>query len=138
VAELYFEGIVCKHLDSPYKPGVRSPHWIKTPLRRRNEFVIGGWLPGRGANRHTVGAVLVGVYNSAGRLQFCGVVSAGLGAVQALSPCGAGLVDVAARSPTLQVKCVQMSARNIAYARPSRGAGAGGTPCRALTSTYVA
>ena len=62
VAELNLEGIVCKHLDSPYKPGIRSPRWIKTPLRRRSEFVIGGWLPALGPNRHGVGALLSGAH----------------------------------------------------------------------------
>ena len=31
VAEVNLEGIVCKQLDSPYKPGIRSPDWIKIP-----------------------------------------------------------------------------------------------------------
>jgi bifunctional non-homologous end joining protein LigD len=76
-AELNLEGIVCKHLDSPYKPGVRSPYWIKTPLRRRSEFVIGGWLPGFGPNRHTIGGLLLGAHCPDGLLQFCGVVGTG-------------------------------------------------------------
>jgi bifunctional non-homologous end joining protein LigD len=79
-AELNLEGIVCKHLDSPYMPGQRSRDWIKTPLRQRGEFVVGGWLPGIGANRHNVAAVLVGAHNAEGRLQFCGVVGAGMSA----------------------------------------------------------
>lgn len=78
VAELNLEGIVCKQLDSPYRPGMRSPHWIKTPLRRRSEFIIGGWLPGMSVNRHTVGGLLVGAHCPDGLLQFCGVVGAGL------------------------------------------------------------
>lgn len=49
------------------------------PLRKRSEFVIGGWLPGVGVNRHTVGAVLVGAYAADGGLTFCGTVGAGLG-----------------------------------------------------------
>jgi bifunctional non-homologous end joining protein LigD len=80
VAELNLEGIVCKRLDSPYKPGVRSPYWIKTPLRRRSEFVIGGWLPGLGPNRHTIGGLLVGAHCRDGLLHFCGVVGTGFSA----------------------------------------------------------
>ncbi|RDH80174.1 hypothetical protein DVS77_04125 [Mycolicibacterium moriokaense] len=90
-AELGLEGIVCKHLDSRYSPGSWSRDWIKTPHRRRSEFVIGGWLPGKGPNRHTVGALFVGA--TAGKqLHFCGVVGAGLGTgerrrlMQALKP----------------------------------------------------
>lgn len=40
--------------------------------------MIGGWLPGTGPNRHTVGALLVGAYSTDGSLMFCGVVGAGL------------------------------------------------------------
>src|SRR5215208_1787374 len=81
-AELGLEGIVCKHLDSRYTPGIRSRDWIKTPHRKRSEFIIGGWLPGMGVNRHTVGAVVVGAYAPDGRLRFGGVVGAGLGAAE--------------------------------------------------------
>lgn len=76
-AEVGLEGIVCKHLDSRYTLGLRSRDWIKTPHRKRSEFVIGGWLPGMGPNTRTVGALLVGAYTD-GRLVFCGVVGAGL------------------------------------------------------------
>ena len=77
-ADLQLEGIVTKHLASPYTPGLRSRDWIKTPHRKRSEFIIGGWLPGAGVNRNTVGALLVGAHNADGELQFCGLVGAGL------------------------------------------------------------
>ena len=77
-AELRLEGIVCKRLDSDYTPGLRSRHWIKTPHRIRGDFVIGGWLPGAGVNRHTVGALLVGAYGTEGLLHYCGMAAAGL------------------------------------------------------------
>lgn len=80
-AELGLEGIVCKHLDSRYSPGLRSRDWIKTPHRQRSEFVIGGWLPGLGPNRHTIGALLVGAHTD-DQLHFCGVVGAGLGTTE--------------------------------------------------------
>ncbi|MGZ4585850.1 MAG: ATP-dependent DNA ligase [Mycobacterium sp.] len=81
-AELGLEGIVCKRLDSPYLAGRRSAHWIKTPLRRRSPFVIGGWLPGIGANHQSVGALLVGAHGADGQLHFCGVVGAGISGAQ--------------------------------------------------------
>ncbi|MFI5510916.1 hypothetical protein ACIA48_25920 [Mycobacterium sp. NPDC051804] len=83
-AELGFEGIVSKHLDSIYTPGVRSRDWVKTCHRQRASFVIGGWLPGMGVNRNTVGALLVGAFTPAGQLKFCGVVGAGLSALARL------------------------------------------------------
>jgi bifunctional non-homologous end joining protein LigD len=81
-AELGLEDIVCKHLDSTYTPGLRSRDWIKTPHRIRGDFVIGGWLPGVGVNRHTVRARLVGGYTTEGRLRYCGAVGAGLSAAE--------------------------------------------------------
>ncbi|OBH88860.1 hypothetical protein A5678_00870 [Mycobacterium sp. E2733] len=81
-AELGLEGIVCKHLDSVYTPRVRSRDWIKTPHRKRGDFIVGGWVPGVGVNWQTVSALLVGAYTSQGRLQFCGVVGTGLSAAE--------------------------------------------------------
>ncbi|HET9117781.1 MAG TPA: hypothetical protein VFN75_06875 [Pseudonocardiaceae bacterium] len=69
-----------KRLDSPYLAGRRSALWIKTPLRRRHPFVIGGWLPS--ANHHGVGALLVGAHDADGHLQSCGVVGAGISGAQ--------------------------------------------------------
>uniref|UniRef100_UPI0032B12F58 ATP-dependent DNA ligase n=1 Tax=uncultured Mycolicibacterium sp. TaxID=2320817 RepID=UPI0032B12F58 len=79
-ADLGLEGIVCKRLDSLYTPGLRSRDWVKTCHRQRGEFIIGGWLPGAGVNRNTVGALLVGAHDECGRLVFCGSVGAGLSA----------------------------------------------------------
>lgn len=37
------EGIVSKKIDSTYNEGERGNNWLKTPTRKRQEFVIGGW-----------------------------------------------------------------------------------------------
>ena len=58
------EGVVAKRLDSPYEPGARSGAWRKIKLQRRQELVIGGWSPGRGARSGRIGALLVGVYDA--------------------------------------------------------------------------
>jgi bifunctional non-homologous end joining protein LigD len=62
--DLNLEGVVAKRLDSPYLPGVRSPHWVKVRNRNRQEFVVGGWTPGEGSRGGTVGSLLLGVYGS--------------------------------------------------------------------------
>jgi len=54
------EGVVAKQLRSRYQSGRRSRSWIKTPLRRSIEVVIGGWTPGQGRRAGTVGALLLG------------------------------------------------------------------------------
>ncbi|MGH2992843.1 MAG: non-homologous end-joining DNA ligase [Solirubrobacterales bacterium] len=58
------EGVVAKRLDSPYRPGGRTGEWIKVRNWRRQEFVIGGWMPGEGGRGGRVGSLLVGYYDS--------------------------------------------------------------------------
>jgi bifunctional non-homologous end joining protein LigD len=57
------EGIVSKRADSPYRPGKRTGEWIKTRVWKRQEFVIGGYIPGEGSRAKRVGSVLVGYYD---------------------------------------------------------------------------
>jgi bifunctional non-homologous end joining protein LigD len=58
------EGVVAKRLDSPYRPGRRSGEWIKVRNWRRQEFVIGGFMPGEGGRSGRVGSLLVGYHDS--------------------------------------------------------------------------
>jgi bifunctional non-homologous end joining protein LigD len=37
------EGVVAKLKESTYNQGERGSNWLKTPTRKRQEFVIGGW-----------------------------------------------------------------------------------------------
>ncbi|MFT7601338.1 MAG: bifunctional non-homologous end joining protein LigD [Acidimicrobiales bacterium] len=71
------EGVVAKRLDSPYRPGRRSPDWIKVKVRKRQEFVVGGWLEGSGGLAGSIGSLIVGVYDD-GRLLPAGSVGSGL------------------------------------------------------------
>jgi bifunctional non-homologous end joining protein LigD len=61
-AEQRLEGVVAKRLDSPYRPGRRTDEWLKVKNVNRQELVIGGWLPGKGARAGRLGALLVGYY----------------------------------------------------------------------------
>lgn len=70
------EGVVAKRAGSRYEPGKRSRSWIKTPLRRTTEAVIGGWAPGQGRRAATIGALLLGVPTKDG-LGFIGNVGTG-------------------------------------------------------------
>ena len=58
------EGVVAKRLDSPYRPGRRSDDWVKIRTRRRQELVIGGYMPGEGGGRGRVGSLLVGYWDA--------------------------------------------------------------------------
>ena len=72
------EGIVSKRTGSIYRPGVRSPDWLKSPHRGSTSVVIGGWRPeSTGTVQDRLGAVLVGVPGPGG-LRFLGRVGAGL------------------------------------------------------------
>jgi bifunctional non-homologous end joining protein LigD len=57
------EGVVSKRTDSPYRPGKRTGEWTKTRVWKRQEFVIGGYIPGEGSRAKRVGSVLVGYYD---------------------------------------------------------------------------
>jgi bifunctional non-homologous end joining protein LigD len=78
-AERQLEGIVLKRLDSRYAPGKRTGSWLKVKNLGRQEFVIGGWLPGEGRRRGTLGALLLGYHDpdGAGELRYAGKVGTG-------------------------------------------------------------
>ena len=61
--KLGLEGIIVKKLDSPYQAGKRTGAWLKIKNQRRQELVIGGWVPGQGARQGSIGALLTGCYN---------------------------------------------------------------------------
>jgi len=75
---LGLEGIVVKDPASTYRPGVRSPSWLKVKHVRTQEVVIGGMRPGRGGRAAKIGSLLVGVPTAEG-LHYCGRVGSGLG-----------------------------------------------------------
>jgi bifunctional non-homologous end joining protein LigD len=63
------EGIVAKRRDSPYRPGERENNWLKTPTRRRQECVIGGWA--ESDKQRSFKSLLFGAYNK-GKLEWIG------------------------------------------------------------------
>jgi bifunctional non-homologous end joining protein LigD len=69
------EGIVSKLREAHYEP-TRSRSWLKVKCLRRQEFVIGGYTDPEGS-RVGLGALLVGVHDPEGRLQFAGKVGTG-------------------------------------------------------------
>jgi bifunctional non-homologous end joining protein LigD len=64
VRERRLEGIVAKRLDSPYRPGRRSSDWIKVKVRRTQDVLIGGYMPGEGGRAGRVGSLLVGYWDA--------------------------------------------------------------------------
>jgi bifunctional non-homologous end joining protein LigD len=76
--DMALEGIIGKRRDSGYLSG-RSSTWIKLKCRRRQEFVIGGYSEPSGS-RAAFGALLLGVYDGKGKLQYAGRVGTGFDA----------------------------------------------------------
>jgi bifunctional non-homologous end joining protein LigD len=77
------EGVVAKRLDSSYEPGKRNGAWLKIKNTRRQELVIGGWLPGEGRRQGRIGALLMGYYDHeppTPELRFAGKVGTGFDA----------------------------------------------------------
>jgi len=70
------EGVVSKRLSSRYRPGRRSPDWLKFPHRESRSVVIGGWRLETDSDRR-LGAVLVGRPTADG-LGYLGRVGSGL------------------------------------------------------------
>lgn len=75
-AERGLEGVVAKRESSVYRPGRRSPDWVKVAHRHAQSCVVGGWRPERGHGGR-IGALLLGVPGPDG-LAFAGRVGSGL------------------------------------------------------------
>lgn len=67
------EGVVAKHVQSPYVPGQRSPFWLKVKAVKSDDFVVIGWT---GASQKPFDALVVG-FHEEGRLLPCGTVGGG-------------------------------------------------------------
>lgn len=74
-----WEGIVAKRLTSPYRPGERTPEWVKLKCKRRQEFVVIGWRsdPLKG----TLKSLVLGTFDS-GHLTVRGSVGTGFTELQ--------------------------------------------------------
>ncbi len=70
------EGVIAKRLRSVYQPGKRSRDWLKIKVRHRQEFVVGGWVPGEGKRNGRLGALVLGYYDG-DRLIYAGRVGTG-------------------------------------------------------------
>ncbi len=109
------EGVMAKRRDSPYLPGIRSPHWVKVKNVRTQDVVIGGWEEGSGGRAGRLGALLVGVQTSEG-LTYAGQVGTGF-TDRALADLQARLAGLATDDcPLAGVPAVQ--ARGAHWVRP--------------------
>jgi bifunctional non-homologous end joining protein LigD len=76
---LGLEGLVSKRSDSPYRAGpARSPDWLKIKREREADFVVAGWVEGKGGRR-SLGALEVASFMD-GKCVLRGRVGSGLDA----------------------------------------------------------
>lgn len=70
------EGVVAKRSGSVYRPGRRSPDWVKVKRVATDDMVVGGYRPGV----RRLGALLVGEWDPRGGLRYRGRVGGGISA----------------------------------------------------------
>lgn len=68
------EALHARHLGSRYRPGGRSPLWLKVPVPRTRQVVVGGWTATDPAHPDTIASLLVGVPDGTGGLRYVGRV----------------------------------------------------------------
>lgn len=66
-----------RHLGARYRPGGRSKFWLRVPVQRTRQVVIGGWTPTDPQRPDTIGALLLGVPDG-DRLRYVGRVGIGV------------------------------------------------------------
>jgi DNA ligase D-like protein (predicted ligase)/DNA ligase D-like protein (predicted 3'-phosphoesterase) len=71
------EGVMAKKKNSPYEAGVRSGNWQKIKKLRSCDCVIFGYTKGSGARKSTFGALMLGLYDVAGKPVYVGKVGTG-------------------------------------------------------------
>jgi bifunctional non-homologous end joining protein LigD len=95
-AQRGMEGVIAKRRDGGYRPGTRSPGWVKATHRAVQACVVGGWRPENvGTSRVSatrVGALLLGVPSTDG-LRFAGRVGSGLASEVAQRALRGRLID---------------------------------------------
>jgi len=75
-AMMGLEGVVMKRKASVYRPDFRTSDWLRVPIRHKEEFVVGGYLPGPRQWR----TLILGQYDREGRFVYAGMCGTGLSA----------------------------------------------------------
>ncbi len=79
-ARMGLEGIMAKHSDSVYTPGLRSKEWLKIKVQKRQEVIIAGFTKNAGTSK-LFSALLLAVYEK-GELTYVGKVGTGFSEAQ--------------------------------------------------------
>jgi hypothetical protein len=75
------DGLHARHLRGRYHPGGRSRFWLRVPVTRTRQVLVGGWTPADPHRPETVGTLLLGapVADTPGALHYVGRVGVSLG-----------------------------------------------------------
>jgi hypothetical protein len=68
------DALHARHLGGRYRPGGRSPLWVKVPVPRVRQVVVGGWTPTDVHRPDAIASLLLGVPDGAGGLRYVGRV----------------------------------------------------------------
>jgi bifunctional non-homologous end joining protein LigD len=71
------EGVVAKRKDSEYEEGLRTGSWLKIKKLKTCDCVIFGYTRGTAVRAKTFGALLLGLYDKAGKPVYVGKVGTG-------------------------------------------------------------
>lgn len=92
------EGVVAKRDASPYRPGLRSPDWVKLAHRRTRTALVGGWRADATSSSRAA-SLLLGARDADGALRFLGRAGSGLSAALATRVATALAAHPAERPP---------------------------------------
>ncbi len=111
------EGVVAKKRDAIYRPGKRSPGWVKVTHRRKQSCLVGGWREEK-TSASRIGALLLGVLDRNG-LSFAGRVGSGLAGEGMQRVLAERLAAVAAPSPPFSEKLPRPDALGAHWCEPA-------------------
>ncbi len=118
------EGVLAKRRDSVYRPGRRSPAWVKVPHHRTQAAIVAGWRPER-ATPSRIGSLLLGVPGGgtaaelADGLQFAGRVGAGAGGAATQRLLRAALTPLEVPDPPFVERLARPDVLGVTWCQPS-------------------
>ncbi len=110
------EGVVAKRDASPYRPGVRSPDWVKLAHRRTRTALVGGWRPDA-TSASRAASLLLGARDADGTLRFLGRAGSGLSAALA-TRVAAALAPYPAERPPFEDPLPATARRDARWCAP--------------------
>lgn len=111
------DGLHARHLRGRYHPGGRSRFWLRVPVTRTRQVLVGGWTPADPHRPETVGILLLGapVADTPGTLHYVGRVGVSLGERRRLA---AALADHEQDESPFVDAVPATAARHARWARP--------------------